>query len=159
MKPYSTTAADRIQSFIHKARLGSANPNSSTEVLHVIMGPSFQKSITTDREVARRIMARGWSEEIRAYLKGTPNGDAAEEGMSKAQADFWPNTVRKIVIDIGRARVYVPSRMEYVPLMPETISSKEIKEAGEYLIKKGEECLRIGNRLIELHEAWGGRRR
>lgn len=154
MKPRTNTMMDRVRSFIHKARLGSPHPNSSSDVLHMIMGPKFQKLVKDDKDVARYIVARGWEGEIRAYLKGIPNGETEEEGMSKAQADFWPDTLRQIVIDINRARVYVPSRMEYVPLMPETISRIEVKEAGEYLIRKGEECLRVGNRLIQLHETW-----
>jgi hypothetical protein len=37
-----------------------------------------------------------------------------------------------------------------VLLAPNEIAPQEVKEAGEYLISKGEDCIRVGNFLVRL---------
>jgi hypothetical protein len=150
MKPHKTSVIDRVRTFIHEARLRSQHPNSAPDLLHIIMGPKPRKAVRSDDELQKLIEADGWRVQIMRYLKDIRNGELGEEGMTKEQADFWPATVRHTVVDIDRARVFVPSRMEYVPLMPQAISKDELQEAGQYLIKKGNECIRVGNLLLQL---------
>ena len=88
--------------------------------------------------------------EIRRYVK---EGDDTEEDDATArQLELWPQRHRSMVADIDPARVYVPSRGEFVPLEPDTLTPEEAKEAGEFLIAKGQHCVRIGRRLVTLGE-------
>jgi hypothetical protein len=116
------------------------------------MEPAIQKEAMADADVQKHILAEGWRNVVMRYLKEIRNGDDGEEGMATIQADFWPESLRETIVDIDRVRVFVPSRMEYVSLMPDAISKREIREAGEHLIKKGEECIRIGKLLIQLSD-------
>jgi hypothetical protein len=104
------------------------------------------------------LVADGLAIEIRRFLKGTGDdtGDG-DIGVTKAQLAFWPKHLRSVVEDINRARVFVPSRKEFVLLSPECITPKEVDDAGEYLIAKGEDCIRVGTQLTDLAERMKGK--
>ncbi len=148
MKSMSTSVIDRLRSFINKARLTSAHPNSCPDLIHSMMSPKFKRAIIADAEVHDRLVAEGLSKAIREYLHFTLNGDMGD--LTKEQLDLWSEKLRPIVADIERARVYVPSRMEFVPVTPECLSKAEAAEAGDFLVRKGEESIRVGRRLIQL---------
>ena len=91
----------------------------------------------------------GLGAEIARYFKKT--GDDPENGtVTHKQIEMWTNECRTMILDINRARVYVPSRKEYVDLEPGSITQDQALEAGEYLKTKGEDCIRVGTQLIEL---------
>lgn len=98
-------------------------------------------------------MGIGFNYETRLFLKGTDDEKNRERGVSQRQLNLWPEHLRAIVQDIDCARVYVPSIKEFVPVEPDQISKEQTNEAGEYLIKMGEETVRVGRQLVELARA------
>jgi hypothetical protein len=94
------------------------------------------------------LVAVGLAAEVRRFLKLEPDDDGGS--VTTAQLDLWPQKLREAVAEIGQARVFVPSRAEFVMLTPMTISAAEAKEAGGYLVSKGNECIRRGTQLIAL---------
>jgi len=107
----------------------------------------FLKRIAHARGLRMHLVASGLSVEIRRYLK---NDNDDGNGVTISQLDLWPARLRPIITEIDRARVFVPSRGEFVPLAPDEITSKEAKEAGDYLVAKGKDCIRVGKQLITL---------
>lgn len=109
----------------------------------------FLKKIVHVRGLRMHLFAYGLSQEIRRYLKNRNDDD---DGSTIDQLDLWPMNLRSIIGDIDRARVFVPSRGEFIELIPSAINAKETREAGEYLIIKGQDTIRVGRRLVSL--AW-----
>ena len=62
----------------------------------------------------------------------------------------WPEHVRQIVADIDRDMLYVPSRDEYVPLLPGEIAKSELREAAAHLRAHGEDTLRVAGLIDRL---------
>lgn len=91
-------------------------------------------------------MADGAAVSIRDMLKHQANG-APELGIAEKQLSLWPAPLRSALTDVGVPRVYVPSREEFVLLAPDEISIEETIEAGDYLILKGQNCIRRGEAL------------
>lgn len=95
------------------------------------------------------LFSNGLAQEVRRFLKfDADDGDK----MTSDQLDLWPRHLRGSVNDIGMARVFVPSRNEFVLLTPTTIGKADVGEAGHYLIAKGRDCIRRGKSLISLCE-------
>jgi hypothetical protein len=112
-----------------------------------MLGKPFLRQIAKIRGLRMHLLAGGLMKDIREYLKSDPNeGD----GVGHDQLAFWPAALRPLVKDIDRARVFVPARGEFVMLNPKAISKEEVSESGDYLIAKGEDCIRVGKRLKEL---------
>jgi hypothetical protein len=153
VKPKSQTMlGDTLRSLINEARLACEHPNSSPAVSQLMMTKPFLKKIMRKRGVWLHLLTSGLNSEIRRFLKGNDeDGDEA----TVDQLDLWPAHLRVTVEDIGRARVYVPTRGEYVPLDPTAITIDETKEAGDFLIAKGQNTLRIGTQLVELAKLRG----
>lgn len=63
---------------------------------------------------------------------------------------------RSYVEQIDRERVWVPSRDEFVELVPDALQPGEMREAGEYLLQHGADCIRRGRLLVRLAEIGGG---
>jgi hypothetical protein len=93
------------------------------------------------------ILALGMNLVVRRHLK---QGPAERDGTSAHQLDMWSPRHRALVKEIDRAAVYVPSREEFVPLVPDDISPIETSEAGQYLVEFGEDCVRAGTQLLRL---------
>jgi hypothetical protein len=143
------TQTEALRAIINEARLVCEHPNSTAAIAQMMLTKPFLRRLV--REGCRmQLLAAGLNVEIRRYLKGSDDPD--EDDATARQLEFWPKRHRTIVEDIDRARVYVPSRREFVPLEPSALTPDEAKEAGEYLIAKGENCTRIGRRLVALAE-------
>jgi len=117
--------------------------------MSIILGrPSHLKKLAQTRGLRMYLVGVGLSAEIRRYLKHNAEDDAG--GLTPDQLELWPARLRAAVKDIGMARVFVPSRNEFVLLAPDSINAAETREAGDYLIAKGEDCIRRGQQLIQL---------
>jgi hypothetical protein len=137
---------ERLRALITEARVACASPNSAPAVSHTMLSKAFLKKIARSRGVRMHLIASGINNEVRRYLKGTDEDD----GVDFDQLRLWPENLRDEVKAIDRARVFVPSRGEFVMLDPKIISREETNEAGEYLVGKGEDCIRAGKALIRL---------
>lgn len=152
MKPLKSTVRTRLYSLINAARIKAVHPNSVSSVKHSMMSDRSMKRILGDIEVRNQIVARGIEMAIRGYLKEEPNGDIETAG-DEQQFEMWADEMRVLVKDIDKARLFVPSRGdrgEFVSLIPGEISKAEVKEAGEALVKKGEDTVRRGRNCIAL---------
>ena len=69
---------------------------------------------------------------------------------------MWPTEAQQCVEPINRERVWVPSRNEFVELAPDAVAPNEIREAGEYLLQHGADCIRRGRLLVRLAEIGRG---
>lgn len=94
-----------------------------------------------------RLIAIGLNKEIREFLKQEREDTSPS---SADQVDMWPEALRPLIRDIDRERVYVPSLGNFVRIIPDEISSQQAEEAGEYLVVKGTETIRVGKLLIRL---------
>jgi hypothetical protein len=150
-----TTLHDALRAVINDARLECENRNSSTAIGQLMLTKPFLRKIVKNG-VRMHLLAAGLNLEIRRHLKADTDD---EDGVTLDQLELWPQRHQNIVRDIGRARVYVPSRGEFVSLEPKALTPKEAKEAGKYLISRGNDCIRVGSRLVQLSElGWGGQR-
>lgn len=146
---------ERLNTLISTARITCKYPNSAREIRHVMMGPSFKRDWQGDKQLSDHLLGYALGQKIDTYLKHQRNGDEGG-GLTEAQLDLWPDAQRSLIKDIDRARVFVPSRMEYVPVTPECLSAADAKEAGSHLIKHGEDSIRVGQMLLQLAESmWG----
>jgi hypothetical protein len=137
---------EKLRALITEARVACTSPNSAPAVSHTMLSKPFLKRIARLRGVRMHLIASGINNEVRRYLKGTDEDD----GVDFDQLKLWPENLRDEVKAIDRSRVFVPSRGEFVELVPSAIDAKETREAGEYLVAKGEDCIRVGNALKRL---------
>ena len=143
------TQTEALRAIINEARLVCEHPNSTAAIAQLMLTKPFLRRLV--KEGCRmQLLAAGLNVEIRRYLKGSD--DENEDDATAHQLDLWPERHRKMVGIIGRTRVYVPSANEFIPLEPNLLTPEQAKEAGEYLIAKGENCTRIGRRLVALAE-------
>jgi len=147
------SAVQRIRSLIHEARNECSEPNSQPAITRrIITFKRFLGEIETDRGMLMHLLARGLEQEVRFVLKKT-NDESDHHGCTDQQIEMWPETLRQLVKDINRARVFVPSLGEFIELEPEALTRDQINEAGAYLIGKGHDCIRVGNALVTLSRA------
>lgn len=105
----------------------------------------FRPKIKAIDGAEEHLLSVGIEAELRMMLKGDRPDDA-----DPAQLGLWPDVVRALVGEINRARVFVPARNEFVELIPAAISRDEVNEAGDYLIAKGEDSIKVGKKLKDL---------
>ncbi|MGC4026234.1 MAG: hypothetical protein QM744_14460 [Mesorhizobium sp.] len=87
----------------------------------------------------------------KAVLKQGDNGYSGGDIVAESQIELWPTAEhRALVRDIGRARVHVPSKGEFVEVDPTKISRAELKEAGQFLKRQAADQDLRGDRCIEL---------
>jgi hypothetical protein len=148
-----TTWHEALRALINEARVECENPNSSSAIGQLMLTRPFLRKLVKS-DVRMHLLAAGLNLEIRRYLKADADD---EEGVTLDQLELWPRRHQNIVRDIGRARVYVPSRGEFVPLEPKALTPQEAKAAGQYLISRGEDYTRVGTRLVQLSKlGWSG---
>ncbi len=150
-----TTLHEALRAVINEARLECENGNSTTAISQLMLTKPFLRKLVKNG-VRMHLLAAGLNSEIRRHLKADTDD---EDGVTLDQLELWPQQHQNIVRDIGRARIYVPSRGEFVFLEPKALTPKEAKEAGRYLIAKGNDCIRVGTRLVQLSQlGWDGQR-
>lgn len=157
-----TQARSRARDFIRAAQERVPNKGSASAITHVLVN-GLREEVDADEEVSCLVLGAGWNQIVRGALKDfivagsyeTADGDGGEDddesGASKArQGLLWPVQCREDLETVNRAAVFVPSRGEHVPLTPLDLTPVEVNEAGEYLLQKGEDCLRRGRALIRM---------
>lgn len=133
----------KLAAIINEARLMVEDPESSTQVTHMLLTKPWLRRLA--RAGCRmQLLSAGILLKVGQHLK-TNRDDATEQ-----QYELWPQAHRSLVRDINRARVYVPSAAQYVPLDPAHITPRQTTEAGQYLVDKGQDCIRVGNLLLKL---------
>jgi hypothetical protein len=147
-KPRSTLL-DTLRALINEARIALETPNSCPAIKHKMLSAPFQRKLAKKRGLRLHLLAKGLEAEIRTFLKHDDDEEEEEE-TNPRQLEMWKEQYRTIIKDIGRARVFVPSRGEFVDLVPKAISPAEADEAGDYLVNKGQDCIRIGKQLKRL---------
>jgi hypothetical protein len=138
-----STVTARLDALIEEARDNCENPNSQQAVRHEVLGMDLEIDIKTYLECL------GLAAHIRSFLKKKPQYGESDS-LVIGQLKLWPANLQDTISDINRARVFVPSRSEYIPLLPTEITSAETREAGNYLVAKGVECIRVGKQLQQL---------
>lgn len=143
------TMIEKLRGLINEARLVVAAPNSVPVVAHKLLTRPYLRKLSGIRGLRVHLFAEALNAEIRRYFKAdTDEGD----GVSPDQLEMWPAQLHVLIKEIDRARVFVPSRGEFVLLAPDVITASEAKAAGDYLIMKGRDCIFRGNKLITLSE-------
>ena len=132
---------------IREAQRRTPSPNSSKAVCHILLS-SMREAVLADEEVHNAVLGEGLNGLIRRVLK--KGGDEDETGVTTHQLDMFPPGLRGLVAKIDRARVYVPSLGEYVPLDPMALTPEQMHEAGEHLIGKGRETIDRGKLITDL---------
>lgn len=149
---------DRLIPLIDEARDFCGSPRSASDIVKWMTHGGLLRKIDGDKEMKVGLLAEGLNKAVRDYLKmPTAAEDATDDAVTEAQLSLWPSTDRKVVVDIGRAAVFVPSRSEFLPLDPSTISRAEAFEAGHYLIRLAQDTKRRGELILLLAErstAW-----
>jgi len=149
--PKSPRPHSRLRDFIREARNISQNPDNAPAIATVLLGESMWPGVKSDEEVLRILAAGGVNASIRAYLARFGSNDTAESRESRdRQLELWSFDAKELVQQINRERVWVPSRDEFVELVPDALNADEIREAGRYLIAHGKDCIRRGEMLIAL---------
>ena len=144
----ASTMLTSLRNLISEARLKCDEPNSVPAINHVMIGRPFLRRISKVRGLRMHLISYAIAAEIRRFLKN--DTDEGDDGSTASQLTLWPTRLQPFVKEINRARVFVPSRGEFVLLQPKEISKAEVSEAGDYLIAKGEDCIRVGRELVQL---------
>lgn len=141
---------DDLRVLIKEARTNCDTPNSCPAVVYAMMSPLFKKKIKAAK-LESRLIGIALSKVVAEYLKkDSGREDGAGAGVGTAQINLWPECQRDRIIGIDRAAVLVPSRAEFVPLVPNKISRDEVIEAGQYLIAHGKDSINRGQLLLDL---------
>ncbi len=145
--------SDRIGELIRGARAVATNPNSAPAVSHALM-TVMRPEIEADSEALWHFAAKGINADVRRILKGYLSDGEDEGGHARQrQLEMFDSKVQHIVAEIDRERVFVPSRDEFVELTPDALPVSEMREAGGFLVGKGEDCIRRGRLLLRLADA------
>jgi len=147
-----TSLRGRLWSLYNEARIECDDPNSAPDIRKKVLR-TYRGKLDGIAGAADHLLAVGIQEDVRQMLKHDPNhhdGDPAQYSFIL----LWPGRLQSIVQDIGREHVFVPSRGEFVELIPTEISRTETIEAGVYLVGKGRECITVGNKLKRLGRIW-----
>lgn len=146
-----TKPTERVRAIIRDARRSIGSPDNAPAVANAILSQMWI-AVTTDHDVLRHLLARGLNAEIRAFLSrhyDEKDGSDAKQ-LRAAQLSMWPEAARTYVEQVGRERVWVPSRDEFVELVPDALQPGELREAGEHLLQHGTDCIRRGRLLLRL---------
>jgi len=143
--------AERVRAIIRDARRSIGTPDNAPAVANAILSGMWE-AVTADQDVLRHLLARGLNAEIRAFLsRHYDNQDGADAAkLRAAQLSMWPEAARTYVEQIDRERVWVPSRDEFVELVPDALQPGELREAGEHLLQHGADCIGRGRLLLRL---------
>jgi hypothetical protein len=144
-----TTPHDRMRALIREARLSVHHRGSVPAVVSELVR-SASDTIRHDDDLFGLVLATALNKLVRDALKRSAESADHAEGLRAEQMEMFPPEARPTVEQIDRAEVFVPSRDEFVPLLPGHISPQEMDEAGIYLIAHGADCIRRGEALRRL---------
>lgn len=139
------TPLEKLRTIINEARIACGGTDSSPDVTDKMLTRPYLRRLSKEK-CQTLVLRAGMNHFVRAFLGHGKDG----KGTTPEQLAFWPETTRGLVKEIGRAAVYVPSRAEFIPLEPAAITPFETREAGHYLIKHGQDCIRAGTQLLRL---------
>lgn len=141
---------ERLRGLIREARESCVRPDSAPALVHHVMEACWPR-IEGDSAMNKLLAARGLNPEIRTVLKSYDSlQDEGAVSMRDRQIDLWPNSAHDLLRKIDRAAIFVPSRDDFVELVPDALSVDEVREGGLYLIAKGQDCVRRGENLVHL---------
>jgi hypothetical protein len=149
MRKAPTSLQGKLWSLYREARITCDEPNKAPSVRRKLL-ISHRGQIAAIAGAEQHLLAVGLEADIRKMLKTEHDDDPAD----RSQLLLWPDRMRSIIVDIDRAHVFVPSRGEFVDLVPTRISRPEVKAAGEYLITKGRASISVGQKLKRLALVW-----
>lgn len=99
-----------------------------------------------ERDALDVVVGAGWNSTVRSFIK-KPGVDGRA-----AQLDFWPEEQRELVAAVGVSAIFVPSRSQFVALIPGMLTPSEVYEAAVFMRDKGEESIRRSQSLFRLSE-------
>ncbi len=141
---------ERVRELVREARATAADPDSVRSVQGALLS-GFMGAIKADPDVHRLFIATAANRFVRDVLKMFREEMEQTAAQARAaQLSFWPADARGIVEQIDRERVFVPSREQFVELVPDALTIAEIREAGQHLIQKGQDTMRRGQALLQL---------
>jgi len=141
---------ERVRELVREARAAAADPDSVRSVQSALLS-GFMGAIEADPDVHRLFIATAANRFVRDVLKlFRMELDQTAAQARAAQLSLWPAEARGIVEQIDRERVFVPSREQFVELVPDALTIAEIREAGQHLIQMGQDTMRRGQVLLRL---------
>jgi hypothetical protein len=141
--------SERFAEMFRDVRTSLGNSRDAKQIVGTMMFGKRYHEIMSDDDLHRHLLAQGVSHGVRSLLKEGEDDDSGK--VTSDQLALWPRGHhRTLVENIGRRRVYVPSRGEFLELEPTQISPIEAKEAGKFLHVQAGEMRRRGDFLIEL---------
>lgn len=141
----------KLHELITRARLRSGKPNSAPAVVSTLLTGDLRDELALNAEAYKAVLTAGLNQVVRAALKNIQGENATETAKLRIeQLDLWPEDCRALIKLINQEGVYVPSRGDFVELVPDALTKKETTEAGQYLISKGRQCIQRGELLLRL---------
>ncbi len=141
---------ERVRELVREARAVAADPDSVRSVQSALLS-GFIGAIEADPDVHRLFIATAANRFVRDVLKRFYEEHERTAAQARlAQLSLWPADARGIVEQIDKERVFVPSREQFVELVPDALTVAEIREAGQHLIQIGEDTMRRGRALLQL---------
>jgi hypothetical protein len=140
---------ERSRDLVQAARGEVARSDNAPSVVNAILSLHWDE-LTADEDLLRHIVARGLNAIVREVLTRPVAGEESKLLADRAQLALWPPGQREIVARINRERVFVPSREDFVELVPDAMTDAELDEAGDYLIEHGEDAVQRGRAIKRL---------
>ena len=132
---------------VEQARSACRSPDSAPAVQHEMMERFLDR--LTSPPLHAFVLTNGINPLLRRVFKAMLAGDDRE--ARQLQLGQWPTAeMRALVARIDHGAVFVPSRGEFVELVPDAMTAAETREAGTYLVHQGEDTIRRGKLLIRL---------
>lgn len=132
---------------VERARELCPTPDSAPAVQHTLMEHFLDR--LTMQPLHGYVLVNGANPLIRKVFKAIYDGQGAE--ARQRQLADWPTTeMRNLVAKINNAAIFVPSRGEFVELVPDALTADETREAGQYLIGQGQDTIQRGRLLLRL---------
>jgi hypothetical protein len=144
-----TTMRAKLWALYNEVRIKCDEPGKAPAIRIKLLMRHREKLAAIDGAIDS-LLADGLEADIRRMLKAGDDSDPAQHSFIL----LWHPRNQKLVTDIDRDHVFVPSRGEFVHLTPIDIDKDQVNEAGEYLITKGAESIRVGRKLTRLARTW-----
>ncbi|WP_424138630.1 hypothetical protein [Roseomonas chloroacetimidivorans] len=139
---------ERARRLVQLARADAVSPDNAPAVVNALLTVRREEAFA-DEELMTLVLSKGWNQLVREVLSRHFRDDDTAPPRA-AQLALWPEEQRSTVEQIDRERVFVPSRGDFVELVPDALTAAELREAGEYLLVHGRDTIRRGEALIRL---------